>query len=492
MTKETKKPAAAVANATSSVSQSMNSGLPHLGNGDFRAISTVLDTRLPAGRQRRTAQSVLDPQTVGSLAELRTEVHVANSEEKPLFLCGQCEEPVFVAQRPATPDVPRDGRAAFFKHFSSKDASPCSWRSQSNLHSVGGVQYNGTQEGLDHHTLKHALADCLRRDPRCAQVQVEKRIVGKDSNWRVPDVSAIIDGRVVAFDLQLATLPISTIRERTAFYSANDVHHVVLTDAVDLARLTQQAFCDLHLNMGGRIFAIDDDATAASLGSGSFRLKELSIVPRLVVGRPIHNVWQSRLVGTDAILMDPSLRRTEGERQFSQALLSAANASFGPQRQAIRRAAAMNMGHAAVFEHWNHIARAIGGLNEDSAVAQDVGAVLAFLAQVEICCNVAPDQQPDAQLELQQRLKTLLSTRHALHWAPLVVHVLKPLPGIEPAIGPANGARLNALLTQTHTVKPLLRWHAGMICALHPWLGFRLLVKAPKFLPTMGLAASRA
>lgn len=141
----------------------------------------------------------------------------------------------------------------------------------------------------------------------------------------------------------------------------------------------------------------------------------------------------------------------------------------------------MNMGDAAVFEHWNHIARAIGGLNEDSAVTQDVGTVLAFLALVEICCNVA-DQQPSAQLELQQRLKSLLSTRHALHWAPLVVHVFKALPGIEPAIGPANSTRLNTLLTQTHTVKPLLRWHAGMICALHLWLGFRLLVKAPKFL----------
>lgn len=82
--------------------------------------------------------------------------------------------------------------------------------------------------------------------------------------------------------------------------------------------------------MGGRIFAVDDASIAASLSSGRFQLKELSIVPRLVPGRPVHNIWLARIVGTDAILMDPFQRRKEGERQYSQALLTAANASFGP------------------------------------------------------------------------------------------------------------------------------------------------------------------
>jgi hypothetical protein len=491
MTKATKKPTIAVSHAAQDGTLPSGSGPRGTGNGGFRTIVEVLDTRLQPGLQRRTAQSVLDPQSTASLAELRSEVHAEHAKGHSIFLCAQCEAPVFLAQRPAAPDVPRHGDAAYFKHFSGKDAPPCSWRTQ-NLHSIGAAQYNGQQEGLDHLSLKNALAECLRRDPRFTDVQVEKRISGQDGNWRVPDVSAKIDGKVMALDLQLATLPISTILERTDFYYANDIHHVVLTDATDLARLTQQAFCDMHLTMGGRIFAVDDASIAASLASGRFQLKELSIVPRLLTGRPVHNVWQSRVVGMDAILMDPDQRRKEGERQYGQALLSAANASFGPQRQAIRRAAAMNMSSAALFEHWNHIARAICGLNDDSALAQDVAAVLPFLAQVETCCNVAPEQRPNALLELRQRLNTLLGSRHALHWAPVVVHVFKAVPGIEPAIGSANSARLTALLTQTHTVKPLLRWHAGMIGVLHTWLAFRLLVKAPKFLPNLRLPASRA
>lgn len=491
MTKTTHKPFAALQTRRDGTLPS-GSGPFDPGAGDFRAIKEVIDTRQPAGHQRRTAQSVLDPLSAVGLAELRTEVHAKNAEGHSVFLCAQCETPVFLAQRPAAPDVTRSGEAAYFKHFSNPDAPQCSWRTE-NLHSVGAAQYNGLQEGLDHLNLKQALARCLKDDPRFTEVEVERRITGFDGSWRVPDVSAVFfDGRTVAFDLQLATLPISTILERATFYGDNNIHHVVLTDAVDLTRLNRQAFCDLHLNMGGRIFAIDDASIAASLRDRALTLKELRIVPRVVAGRPIHNVWQSRLVGMDTLLMDPHQRRRHGEREYSQALLDAATASFAPQRRAIRRAAAKNLGPALIFEHWNSIARTICALTEDSAIAQDLGPVLVFLAQVEILNRSAPEQRHGAELELQRRLAALLATENALHWAPLVVQVLGAVPAIEPAIGEANRARLSSLLSQPDPVKPLLRWHGALLSVLHPWLSFRLMTKAPKFLPNLRLPSGRA
>ena len=490
MTKTTKKPTAAIVQTRQAGALPTRSGRP--GPHDFRAIKEVIDTRQQLGHQRRTAQSVLDPLSAVGLAELRTAVHAENAQGHSVFLCSQCEAPVFLAQRPAAPNVPRSGEAAYFKHFSNPDAPTCSWRTEPNLHSIGGAQFHGQQEGLDHLNLKHALAECLKADPRFTDVQVERRITGADGTWRVPDVSAVFDGRMVAFDLQLATLPIATILERATFYAANKIHHVVLTDAVDLGRLTRQAFCDLYLTMGGRIFAIDDAAIAASLRDRALTLKELRIAPRLVAGRPIHTVWQSRPIGVDTLLMDPHLRQLEGERLFGQALLDAAAASFGRQRRAVRRASAQNQAPASIFEHWNHIARTICALNEDSAIAQDVGPVLVFLAQVEVLNRAAPEQRNGAELEPRQRLAALLATKNALHWAPLVVQVFSAVPAIEPAIGEANRARLSTLLTQTRTVEPLLRWHGAMLSVLHPWLAFRLVTKPPKFPPNLRLRSSRA
>ena len=128
MTKSTKKPALAAAKTPSDNNLPSGSAPAGQGNSDFRTIAEVLDTRLPLGQQRRTAQSVLGPQSAVSLAELRTEVHAEHAKAHSLFLCAQCEQPVFVAQRPAAPDVTRNGDAAFFKHFSDENAPACSWR----------------------------------------------------------------------------------------------------------------------------------------------------------------------------------------------------------------------------------------------------------------------------------------------------------------------------------------------------------------------------
>lgn len=440
------------------------------GNGDYRAIAL----------------------TAVGLAELRAEVHSAQAAGNPRFLCAVCQRPVHLAQRPPASDVNRNGLAAFFRHFAAADAPPCSCRTVPGVHNIGAVQFGGLQEGLDHHTLKHALADCLRHDPRFSDVQVEKRIIGADGNWRVPDASALFEGKQIAFDLQLATLPIATIRERDTFYGANEVHHVWLTDAADLSRISRQGFCDLHLNMSGRIFAIDDTSIGSSLRVGQFQLQELSILPRLVEGRPIHNIWETKLVGTDVILMAPNLRRAEGERRYRRELATLVSASLSVERQAICRAAAMDQGLATVGLQWTHLARFVCGPRVDAAIASDVGKVLAFLAQVEVFITHQSGSRPSIEREMQRRLGTLLASRHGLHWAPLVLIVFSILPSIKAAVDPATMARLNALLTSTETVRPLLRMHGGMVAALYPWLGRRLLMKAPKFGPKMRLPASRA
>ncbi|MBJ6989020.1 hypothetical protein [Devosia sp. MC521] len=147
---------------------------------------------------------------------------------------------------------------------------------------------------------------------------------------------------------------------------------------------------------------------------------------------------------------------------------------------------------APVGLHWTRLARFIRGPGIDGAIASDVGKVLAFVAQVEVFITHQSGSRPSIERELQRRLGPLLASRHALHWAPLVLMVFSTLPSIKAAVDATTMARLNALLTSTDKVRPLLRLYAGMIAALYPWLGRRLLMKAPKFGPKMRLQASRA
>lgn len=491
MTNSTKKPANRLAGRA--IGNNASGGTPPASSGgdDYRAIKEVIDATLPLGQQLRTVQNVADALTQVGVTNLRTELGIARAAGSVRFLCATCGEPVHIAQRPPGPDVPKDGRAAYFKHYANRNAPPCTCRTPRGAHDVGAVKFAGLQEGLDHETLKHQLAACLSADPRFTDIQIERRVTAPDGSWRVPDVSAMFEDRLVAFDLQLATLPITTILARGSFYAANNVKHVWLTDAADLSRLTQQAFIDLHLNSGGRIFAIGDASVAVSLRSNTFHLLELSILPRLAPELAPHNVWRRDLVDTSVILMDPAQRTTGGQRRYREALTVQATTLFGPDRSAIRQAAGAGQNLRAIGLHWTRIANAVRGSSIEAAIADDVGSVLAFLAQVERFATAAPADRATRQPELQKRLDGLLTGRHGLHWAPLVELACKTIPAVMPALSPANLARLNAHRTASNTVRPLLRWHGGMLCVLFPWVSFRLLAKAPKHLPQLRIPSGR-
>jgi len=258
-----------------------------------RAISTVIDTTFPAGQQERQAQAILDPLTQHDLAALRVEGRSGYNSSGARFLCPACHGPMFVAQNPAAPSVPSDGRGAHFKHYAVKDAPPCDLRTETNLRAIGAVNFVGLTERTDHAALKLQLALALSQDPDITDILVEQQIRASNGSWCQPDVQAMINGKPVAFDVQLAAASLQTIQNRIEFYKANDICHVWLTDAANLAWLSQLAFRDLYLPSGGRIFAIDSDVLAVCVDSATFQIKELSLSPRPAPPLPLHNVWDA-------------------------------------------------------------------------------------------------------------------------------------------------------------------------------------------------------
>lgn len=451
---------------------------------DPRTITKVIDTSLPESQQVRTANNVLDGLTQQGVAELRAEIGNAHAAGADRFLCAHCRKPVLMLQRLPGPDVPKDGRGAYFKHYPDKDADRCLYRTP-HEEGVRARKYDGAQEGLEHETLKHQLADCLRADDRFTDVQLEHRITAPDGGYRVPDVGALFDGQMVAFDLQLATLPVADILARSAFYAGQGIRHVWVTDAVDLSRLSQQAFIDLHLTMGGRMFAIDDTSVAASLGSGRFRLQELHIVPRLVSGYAIHNIWTRELVTTDVIFMDPTQRAEDGRLRYRDTLADQAKAMFGNDPALVRQAIGRGNGLRSVGLNWDRIALPLHGSGVGTAIACGVEEVLGFLAQVQVFANVPVVERAGTLPALNQQLEQVLHHRDGLHWAPLIETVFKIVPAVRAAISASNATRFAQLLTASDPVKSLSRRNAGALSVLYPWLSFWLLARAPKHGPKL-------
>ena len=448
----------------------------------IRAFEAVIDTTMPQGQQVRQARNILDPLTEVGLSELRAKVRTAFVAGTPHFRCPSCNEPLFVAQNPASPDTPRDGRGSHFKHHSNPDAPPCPQRSAANLHDIGAVKFQGLSEGAAHFELKHMLAFCLSQDPRVTDIQIERQIRALEGSWRQPDVSFELNGQMVAVDVQLAAASLATILERSAFYAANKIRHIWVTDASSIERLSQLAFRDIYLSAGGRIFALDADVVAACVEHSALHLKELCLAPRVAPPMALHNVWDCTMVDHTIIVMDPATRKAEGEKRYRKALAAQVNQHFGPQRSYIRVAITQGKSLEWMRPEWTRIANQIKGRSVDTAMADGLGEVLSWLYAAEAYVTCADQTaRTGALASLQTASTTLLFHRKAKDWSPLVEAVRQMLPSVRAAESVHVRSQFNVLLNTTEPVAPVIRVHAGMISVLFPWVSFRLLAKAPQF-----------
>ena len=362
---------------------------------------------MPQGQQVRQARNILDPLTEVGLSELRAKVRTAFVAGTPHFRCLSCNEPLFVAQNPASPDTPRDGRGSHFKHHSNPDAPPCPQRSAANLHDIGAVKFQGLSEGAAHSELKHMLAFCLSQDPRVTDIQIERQIRALEGSWRQPDVSFELNGQMVAVDVQLAAASLATILERGAFYAANKIRHIWVTDASSIERLSQLAFRDIYLSAGGRIFALDADVVAACVEHSALHLKELCLAPRVAPPMALHNVWDCTMVDHTIIVMDPATRKAEGEKRYRKALAAQVNQHFGPQRSYIRVAITQGKSLEWMRPEWTRIANQIKGRSVDTAMADG-------LARCSRGCTPRKRTSP-APTKRRELVRWLSSKRQAPH-----------------------------------------------------------------------------
>ena len=87
---------------------------------------------------------------------------------------------------------------------------------------------------------------------------------------------------------------------------------------------------------------------------------------------------------------------------------------------------------------------------------------------------VAAAQQAAARSTL-----ALLRSQDGIHWLSLIEFMAEDIPQFAAAIESTARSTMNALRTKTKRAYPRHKYHRHMLSALHPWLAFRLLAKAP-------------
>lgn len=437
-----------------------------------RAINQVRDLRNDG--VVLNVSNLLDGLSAPAFADLRRAVADGQSTGDIPFACAQCGEPVYLTSGKGATG---DGRTGFFRHYANNNVE-CCWRSGTHVRSQGAVQFGGMQEGSEHKALKASLVSVLLADIEVTHLEVEQRVtVG--THWRQPDVLATIDGQRVAFEIQLARLPLTTMVERGKFYRESGIHMVWVTSAANVLDLTAQTFRDICYLTGGRIFVVDADCVGLSRSTASFQLKELSLEPVVRAPYSLFNRWKTDYVGREVVLMPEAKRRVEGARRYGGKLSRLVDAHDAGAVPFIKGITNERKDMQAGRKQWQSLATFLGGRFFAESVEADISLVLSMLNWMEMLVASDPEVATVVQRHVGQAALAVLRSRNGLNWLGLVELLSRHNRHFAAAMDMYALPILNKLRARTDKAYPYHLYHRHMLSALYPGLAFYLLAKAP-------------
>lgn len=172
------------------------------------------------------------------------------------FLCGCCKGPLYIT------GGPRQGKVYYFKHVRQpKGDCPYSDKGQRlSPERILQIKFNGEKENEDHKELKSIISDAFINKYGEEQVYVERKVDIISANWRRPDVRvAISASQNIVFEIQLSTLFVSVITERTRDYHSQGWPIVWIFNTFE-----ENEYCLSQLDMAivnnSNIFLLDQEA----------------------------------------------------------------------------------------------------------------------------------------------------------------------------------------------------------------------------------------
>jgi hypothetical protein len=440
-----------------------------------RAIKKVIDAR-GAEPVIMPVDALLDGMTAVDLTAVRRAIAHGRGEGNILFRCEKCNSPVYLAVSHTASTG--DGRGAYFKHYGGTPAE-CEWRTPDVLHDVGARQFGGNQEGEPHWRLKNCLADSIRCDPDFSEPVVDKHFIKIGDGHRKPDIFTTYKGKPIALELQLARMTLTTIAERTAAYRAAGITLVWVTSAHELASLNNQSFRDLYLAAGGRILAVDAASYERSEETSVLHLRELSLEPCVQHPFAVYNRWRSRMVNPETILMPEGQRHAEGQRAYVAALAEKLQAKAPGLTEKVASTVASGADLTVVAAEWSALAKLVGARDLRQSVQDELPRVLRWLQAVERLNNATGHDKEVAGKVVAACAAAIVASRTGKHWVPLIEHVADAVPVVAAVLDPDLRTKMVRLKASSGKLHPFHSYHRHMISALHPWLAFWLLAKAP-------------
>ena len=192
-------------------------------------IRTIIDIRNFRTNQEFKSDTILDNQNEKDNFELRHKLlEIARKKQDKYLVCSICNQPLVIAGN--------QKQEFFFKHHQDTYNCPIVTKGKYNQEELDKMRYNGVKESLRHIQLKEFIYNQIKKDDRFTNQKMEKVVksITEKKNWRKPDVSSNFLDKKFAFEIQLQTTYVNTIKDREEFYKDNKIYIMWFFDTTNI------------------------------------------------------------------------------------------------------------------------------------------------------------------------------------------------------------------------------------------------------------------
>ncbi|WP_323016137.1 hypothetical protein, partial [Devosia sp.] len=183
--------------------------------------------------------------------------------------------------------------------------------------------------------------------------------------------------------------------------------------------------------------------------------------------------------GPEVILIKEGKRHAEGQRAYAAALAEKLQAKAPGLTEKIASAVASGADLKLVAAEWSALAKLVGARDLRQSIQDELPLVLRWLQVVERLNNASGQDKVMAGKVVAACAAGIVVARTGKHWVPLIEHVADAVPAVAAMLAPELRTKMVRLKASPGKLHPFHAYHRHMISALHPWLSFWLLAKAP-------------
>lgn len=247
-------------------------------------------------------------------SDMRTDVLKGIRDNKPLFLCGFCRQPVYLCGGKHTGETGKSFKEIYFKHYYHSPECKFYLKTKYGKSEIERMKFHGLKEGLVHKMIKNEIAQALNNEGYDAKTEEVVSMFtlykdGTDSEnyrrlWRRPDIHAKNQEKQFVIEIQLATTFLSVILDRMIFYKESKHHVLWVLD--DFNPEEEQKFTTMDiLSLTNRnIFEFNDEMRKESKEQGKLLLKCHFEIPVLQDNLTFNYVWDNKVVCMDDLVFD--------------------------------------------------------------------------------------------------------------------------------------------------------------------------------------------